>query len=217
VAESIDPRAPKQARSAWTRQRLLDVLGEMLAEQPLHEIGVSELAARADVTIGALYGRFGGKIEMAVAGYERYADDAISRMQSWVDDPRRAEESAHQIVWAWVSGAAAFGRRRSPMSKLARTLDDERVAQAEHRIVECATSSLLQLLAPRIPEERRDEAEHRLAFGVITTHALMARRDLVPKTGVHGFTNDELHAHLTELILSSVGLSSESIDNETSR
>jgi AcrR family transcriptional regulator len=54
-------RAPQQARSTETTRRLLEAAEQLLEHQSFDETSVTDIAARAGVTIGAFYGRFGDK------------------------------------------------------------------------------------------------------------------------------------------------------------
>jgi AcrR family transcriptional regulator len=54
-------RAPKQARSAETLERILDAAEEILIEKSFDDASLHEIASRAGVTIGAIYARFRDK------------------------------------------------------------------------------------------------------------------------------------------------------------
>ena len=54
-------RPPKQARSQQTLERLLVAAETLLAERPWEQIGVAELCAAADASVGAFYARFTDK------------------------------------------------------------------------------------------------------------------------------------------------------------
>jgi AcrR family transcriptional regulator len=207
MTDQRDPRAPKQARSAWTRERLLDVLCDLLAEQPLEDIRVADIAARAGVTVGAIYGRFDGKNEMVVAAYERYADDAISRMESWSEDPRWAEATPRQVVASWVQGAVTFAGRRSPLVRLSSTTSDSRIIEAEQRIIACSVEKLTLLLTRKVPVEA---LERKLAFGVITCRIMMMHRHLVPVDGPLGFDDHEYVEMLVDVVVGTAGLVADS-------
>ncbi|MEP6509651.1 MAG: helix-turn-helix domain-containing protein [Gemmatimonadales bacterium] len=54
-------RKPQQARSAESYQRMLDAAEEILGEKSFDDATISEIAARAGLTIGAFYARFRDK------------------------------------------------------------------------------------------------------------------------------------------------------------
>src|SRR5215472_9529683 len=54
-------RAPQQARSVESYQRMLDAAESVLAEKSFDDATISEIARRAGLTIGAFYARFHDK------------------------------------------------------------------------------------------------------------------------------------------------------------
>src|SRR5205085_5933944 len=54
-------RAPQQARSAESYQRMLDAAEEVLLEKSFDAATINEIVARAGLTIGAFYARFPDK------------------------------------------------------------------------------------------------------------------------------------------------------------
>src|SRR5882672_12197735 len=56
---------PKQDRSRANREALLDALMDLLYERPYADIGVADIARRAGMTTGAVYGRFEDKRGLA--------------------------------------------------------------------------------------------------------------------------------------------------------
>jgi TetR/AcrR family transcriptional repressor of mexJK operon len=61
AAASIYAREPQQARSAETTRRLIEAAQDLLETQSFDDTSVTAIAARAGVTIGAFYARFGDK------------------------------------------------------------------------------------------------------------------------------------------------------------
>jgi len=64
---SLTPVPPRQARSRRTLERILAATEVLLAEAPFEEITVAEVAARAGISIGTLYGRFRTKRALLAA------------------------------------------------------------------------------------------------------------------------------------------------------
>lgn len=61
-----------QKRSRETRDRLIAALDRLLRERPFEEIAVSEIAAEAGVSVGAVYRRFQNKDAFVPALFELY-------------------------------------------------------------------------------------------------------------------------------------------------
>jgi len=79
-----------QARSQRTQRRILEATEELLAERLFEQVSVQEIAARAGVSVGALYARFASKAALVPCLQERYTL-ASHAMAKRVMDPRRWE------------------------------------------------------------------------------------------------------------------------------
>jgi AcrR family transcriptional regulator len=76
--------APKQVRSQQTRERLLDVAGQLLAEVGIERISTNLICARAGVTPPALY---------------RYFADKYAVLEAL---GRRLMERQNEVLFAWI-------------------------------------------------------------------------------------------------------------------
>jgi AcrR family transcriptional regulator len=185
---------------------LLDVLCDLLAEQPLEDIRVADIADRAGVTVGAIYGRFDGKNEMVVAAYERYSDDAVKRMESWAENPRWAEATPREIVASWVHGALTFTGRRLPLVRVSATTGESKIIDAERRIINCSAEKLARLLRPHVPRQDEAALERKLGIGVMACRSTMVNRRSIPTSGRLGFNDAQLREALIDLVLGMVRL-----------
>lgn len=92
--------APQQARSRETERAITDALASLLREKPFADIGVAEIAERANISIGGLYARFPSKealLEMVELGmledFKAVADGALATdafVGKGIDDVTRA-------------------------------------------------------------------------------------------------------------------------------
>jgi AcrR family transcriptional regulator len=62
----VPPEPPRTPKSAGTRRRLLAVAGELFIERGYSAVSVRDIAARADLTNGAVYGHFRSKGQLLV-------------------------------------------------------------------------------------------------------------------------------------------------------
>src|SRR3954469_4225245 len=60
-----------------TRERLIDAAARVFAEKGYDRAGVQEIARRAGLTTGAIYGRFQGKAELLQAAIESRTNDEL--------------------------------------------------------------------------------------------------------------------------------------------
>ncbi len=65
-----------------TRDRLVEAAAEVFAEKGYERAGVQEIARRAGLTTGAIYGRFTGKAELLLEAIDARADDEFDELFS---------------------------------------------------------------------------------------------------------------------------------------
>jgi AcrR family transcriptional regulator len=66
--------------SDGTRDRLLDAAAAVFAEKGYDRAGVQEIARRAGLTTGAIYGRFTGKADLLQAAIEAHTTDELDEL-----------------------------------------------------------------------------------------------------------------------------------------
>ena len=66
--------------SDTTRDRLLDAAADVFAEKGYDRAGVQEIARRAGLTTGAIYGRFTGKADLLQAAIESRTTDELDEL-----------------------------------------------------------------------------------------------------------------------------------------
>lgn len=75
-------KAPSQVRSRETLGRIYDATNELLDENDFSKVKMVDISARAGVTIGSIYQRFGSKNDLLWWIYEAYLDDATMRLDT---------------------------------------------------------------------------------------------------------------------------------------
>src|SRR3954467_2346063 len=63
-----------------TRKRLIDAAAEVFAEKGYDGAGVQEIATRAGLTTGAIYGRFSGKAQLLHAAIEAQSTSELDEL-----------------------------------------------------------------------------------------------------------------------------------------
>jgi AcrR family transcriptional regulator len=81
----VSRAAPKQERAVQTRERLLDVAGELLGEVGIERISTNMICARAGVTPPALYRYFKDKYAVLEALGRRLMDRQNEVLFAWLD------------------------------------------------------------------------------------------------------------------------------------
>lgn len=90
----------------------------LLQERPYGEIGMADVARRAGLTTGALYGRFSDKAGLSLALHERFAAESIELMEQWAAQERWQTATPDEIIRSWTRGAINFCRMYRPMLSL---------------------------------------------------------------------------------------------------
>ena len=93
-----------EATRALLRERVLDAVGEMLADRPWAEVTMSDVAERAGVSRQTLYNSFGSRAELAQAYVIREAEGFLTAVEVAVranaEEPREALAAALEIFLA---------------------------------------------------------------------------------------------------------------------
>ena len=104
-------RPPRQTRSRATLDRLLDATAALLAEGPLVEPSVAEIARRAGASVGAVYGRFPDKEALLDCFDERFFVLARASCDEFFDSAGWRQASLHDSVAQLVSLLVCNHRR----------------------------------------------------------------------------------------------------------
>jgi AcrR family transcriptional regulator len=97
----LEKFGPKRAR---TRERLLDAAAELFGERGLHGATLADVAARAQMTTGAIYGNFRSKEELFIALFERFTFGVNAKLREGLGfEGRSFTEQMRQIGKAVIA------------------------------------------------------------------------------------------------------------------
>lgn len=127
-----------QARSKRTQDLILEAAESLLKERPLSEISITEIVAKAGVSVGTYYVRFSSKEAVLEALYERYDRalhaemDELERSEAWEGMSLRELAERH-VSWLvrflrehrWLMREMTLFARQHP-DRLNETLTKER-------------------------------------------------------------------------------------------
>jgi AcrR family transcriptional regulator len=163
-----------------TRQRLIEAAARVFTEKGYDRAGVQEIARRAGLTTGAIYGQFRGKAELLQAAIEWCATDEldelfasstmevpdiISTAGSHLVTPSQAEESE----WALLLEAFVAARRdRDVQEKLQRHVSER--AEVFARAVDSAKAD--GTIDPRLDTESIVTFAHAVGLGFVLLDAV---------------------------------------------
>jgi AcrR family transcriptional regulator len=146
--------APKQERALQTRERLLDVAGELLGEVGIERISTNMICARAGVTPPALYRYFEDKYAVLEALGRRLMDRQNAVLFAWLDRhaPNGLEalaEHTEDLLRATAEVTAAEPGAIWTLRALRAVPQLAHVRIESHRMV---TDRMVKAYAPLVPE-----------------------------------------------------------------
>src|SRR5262245_16369781 len=157
--KSARPSRPPQSRSEagtsaarGTRDRILEVGAEAIAEKSFNSCGLTEILQRAGVPKGSFYHYFSSKEDFGVALIEKAAEEFIELLRPIVGDRKRSPLHRLRAVFELsrdecrANGAA----RQCLIPKLA--LETSQLSAPVHAAVKCAYEQWSALLARVIRE-----------------------------------------------------------------
>jgi AcrR family transcriptional regulator len=91
-------RAPHQDRSRKTLMRILDAGEALLLERGLEAVSVAEIAAKAGVSVGAIYARFRDKNGLLQVLHERFCEEAAATADLALAPARWEDAATDEII-----------------------------------------------------------------------------------------------------------------------
>ncbi len=178
--------APKQERAVQTRDRLLDIAGELLGEVGIERISTNMIAARAGVSPAALYRYFKDKYGVLEALGRRLMDRQNARLFAWLEEHKTGGLDAFRVhtedllratadVTASEPGGVWIERAMRAVPQLAH------VRVESHREV---TDAMLEVYAPLLPGVNKKVLWRRLRLSVELGYAIdemLNEEDRIPR------------------------------------
>ncbi|MEO9322397.1 TetR/AcrR family transcriptional regulator [Nocardioides sp. C4-1] len=132
---STGPALPRQRRSRETYERVLDAAEAEIGELGLAGAGTRGIAARAGLSVGALYRFFPDKTAIADALAERYLGDLMPAYAATVADVAPGTDVG-AVVGELVRSASALQLSHPGYYRLTEELPPERGDSPAHRVRE---------------------------------------------------------------------------------
>jgi len=176
-------RAPQQARSQATLDRLLDAAEALLDEGSFDQLSVQAICKRAASSVGAFYTRFADKVALLHVLHERLCEEAKNTARISLQPELWDGVPAAQIIDVMVRFVVTeYAQRRGLRKELVRRNGIDPAFRARSIDVAADTVGRLSvLLAQRLPELgaghdplKAAEMCNRLMFGVLDQHAVYA-------------------------------------------
>lgn len=178
--------APIQDRAVQTRDRLLDIAGELLGEVGIERISTNMIAARAGVSPAALYRYFKDKYAVLEALGRRLMDRQNAKLFAWLEEHKAGGLDAFRVHSEDLLRATAEVTANEPGGVwIERAL--RAVPQLAHVRVEShreVTDAMLEVYAPLAPGVSKKVLWRRLRLSVELGYAIdemLSEEDRIPR------------------------------------
>lgn len=204
-------REPRQARSIETYNRLLDAAEDMLLHASFDNTPIANIAAKADVTIGAFYARFKDKEALLRRLEERMNEDFLALNQNNAED--LAHVTFQQMVLSHHRRLIGVYRRRQGIARalVLRSHSD----RALKRRIEKLNLKNLPHFARAIRTHARIDHPHpdrAIRFALVAVRSICREVILFHESwpDAKPVTDEELAKELTRQFLNYLGVPTES-------
>lgn len=175
-------RAPAQARSRVTMNRVYRSLGELLKAKSFDRITMAELATHADAAIGSIYARFQDKNAVLIGLHAHIADDAMKCLIENTEPATWAGMENEEMVFQILRRIVRFYTRHSHVLRATVLADVPQLYSTNVTVWQVAIERLVTLLADRFPRADQNSLEKdvRLAVRIVTAvmHQSFILRDV---------------------------------------
>jgi len=203
-------RPARQTRSRQTLERLLDSAEALIADKGFDDVTVADIAARAGVSVGAVYARFRGKRGVLHCLQDRFVEEAHLTTDVAFDPDRWAGAGVDEIVGELVAFLVQIHReRRGVLRELtAGTRSEPPMLERKERLVAHVSERLSALLLPRAAEIAHEDPARAVALGLRLVVGMLEQAILFGERGVVGIpvSDEKLAAELTRAFLGYLGV-----------
>lgn len=161
-------RAPRQARSQETLERILDAAEHLVTEKGFEDTTVAEVVSRAGSSVGAFYARFHDKDGLLYALYERYLAQATATADTVLAPAQWEGAGIERIVREVVAFLVAIYREQAGLIRafVLRNHTDAEFRARRERLSHHIHALLGALLLARRDEIRHPQPERAVVFGL---------------------------------------------------
>lgn len=203
---------PRQARSRETLTRLLNAAEAVLAEGGLEAATVPAIAARAGLSVGAVYRRFPDKDALLRAVYFRMFARIREQNEARLDPELYRSAPLERVLAGIVQGIVQHYRQnRTLMQAMVQYADTHADPEFRRRATElnaAALSGLVAIAASKRDEMRHPDPEGAVRFALLTV-GLVLRGVVLADQAPRGILLPEdvsLEDELTRMVLGYLGV-----------
>lgn len=199
TATSAWTRQPLQARSQRTLDALLDAAEWLLEQRPYHDVGITEIIARAGSSAGSFYARFADKQSLLHALHERLAvrgtgmaewlRNATARQPDAGTEAANARATARLLVGNIVRG---HRRNRGVLRAVAiESFRDPRFAERAQQVMSSLRDAACDVLRPYRGERTPEQFDEAVTFALRMVLATLDQQLFVPPAAQERLARDD--------------------------
>jgi AcrR family transcriptional regulator len=200
----------QQARSQQTLERLLDSTEALLSDKGFDDITVAAIAARAGLSVGAVYSRFRDKQGVLHCLQDRFVSEAHLTTDAAFDPERWEGASIEEILSELVAFLVEIHRERRGVVRelLVRTRSEMTMVERKEGLVAHISERLLPLLLGRAERIGHPDPAAAVSFGLRLVLGTLEQAILFGGTGAYGIpaSDEKLAAELTRAFLGYLGV-----------
>ena len=203
-------RAPRQARSRATHDRILDAAEAIVAGRGFEGAGVALVVRRAGCSVGAFYSHFRDKQGLLVGLYDRFAAEASARIDASLDPARWSGEPLPRCLHGLVRTLVELHRQRRGLAR-AFAVEGQRDPAFQARrdgLFHDAGRRLAGFVRGRSSEIGHHHPDRAVAFGLAVIWSTVESAVLFDRLRSGGLapTDDDLAAELVRLLMAYLGV-----------
>jgi len=207
-------RPVRQARSQETLERLLDSTESLLVNKGFEGVTVAEIAARAGLSVGAVYSRFRDKDAVLQCLMDRFVAQAKSTADATLDIDRWQGACSEEIVSEFIVFLVEIHRERIGILRelVARARNTAPVVERKEELIRHIGDRLAALLLERGEQISHPDPAFAVSFGLRLVLGCLEQAILSGASsgsGAYGLpaSDDRLAAELTRTYLSYLAVS----------
>lgn len=170
-------RAPQQARAALRRSTLLAAAAHLVGERGYEAVTMTEIAEKAEASIGTLYDYFPDKGSLALALMVQYTEELEVQWNEWLSASRHLGRKA--LADLFVDGTLRFMQERPAYLPLMSAPVRYSRTRSQRRPLRLTFARSLQTLNPKLEDDRaliQAEVVVQLIKGLVAVY-----REVLPK------------------------------------
>ena len=151
-------RQPTQNRSRESTEALLEIGRRMIEQRGVDDCSMTEVAAAAGSSVGALYFRFGNKERFVSEVMQRLVDETGKQITVLLAEIDASATSPSQVIEATINWTVIeFGKNRGLLrAQIRRALDNPQEWQPFQKIGRDLVDGAIAIIG-RFPEHRHDD------------------------------------------------------------